>query len=329
MRRREFIGLLGSATAAWPVAAWAQQPERVRRIGVLMAMAESDREAKAFIAAFREELQKLGWTEGRNIHINTRWAAELGLMPRFAKELIEAQPDLILANNTPTTAAVLQQTRTIPIVFAVVADPVGSNFVASLSRPGGNVTGFTLNEPTMTGKWLGLLKEIAPRVSRVAFLFNPATATYFEYYLNPFKAAAPSFEVEAIAAPVHDVSELESVVAAQARSPNTGLIVMPDGFMNVRRAEVILMAARYQLPAVYPFRFFAELGGLLCYGTEQSDQFRLAATYVSRILRGENPSTLAVQAPTKFELVINLKTAKTLGLAVPPTLLTRADVVIE
>ena len=328
MKRREFITFVGCA-ATWPLTARAQQPERVRRIGVLMAMAESDPEAKAFVAAFREELQKLGWTEGRNIRIDTRWATEVDLMPRFAKELIEARPDLVLANNTPTTAAVLQQTRTIPIVFAVVADPVGSGFVASLPRPGGNVTGCTLNEPTMMGKWLGLIKEIAPQVNRVALLFNPATATYFEYYLNPFKAAAPTFSVEAIAAPVHGVSELESAVEAQSRSANTGLIVMPDGFMNVYRAEVIRIAARYHLPAVYPFRFFAELGGLLCYGTEQSDQFRLAATYVSRILRGENPSVLPVQAPTTFELIINLKTAKALGLTVPPTLLTRADMVIE
>ena len=329
MRRREFIAALGGAAATWPFAASAQQPDRMRRIAVLMAMAETDREGKAFVAAFRDELSTLGWTEGRNIRIDTRWAAEVESMPRYAKELIAAQPDIVLANNTPTTAAVLQQTRTIPIIFAVVADPVGSGFVTSLPRPGGNVTGFTLNEPTMTGKWLGLLKEIAPRVTRVAFLFNPATAIYFEYYLNPFKAAAPTFAVEAIAAPVHDVSELEAVVASQARSPNTGLIVMPDGFMNVHRAVVTSAAAQHQLPAVYPFRFFAELGGLLCYGNEQSDQFRLAATYVSRVLRGENPSALPVQAPVKFELVINLKTAGALGLTVPPTLLTRADVVID
>jgi putative ABC transport system substrate-binding protein len=250
-------------------------------------------------------------------------------MPRFAKELVALHPDLILANNTPTTGAMLQQTRTIPIIFAVVADPVGSGFVASLARPGGNITGFTLTEPTIVGKWLELLKEIAPRVAKVAFLFNPAAAPYAEYYLSPFKAAAPSFRVEVIAAPVHDTSELESIVATQAREPNSGLIVMPDGFMNVHRAEVTSLAVRYRLPVIYPFRFFAELGGLLCYGSEQRDQFRLAATYVDRVLRGAKPSELPVQAPVKHELVINLKTAKALGLTVAPALLTSADEVIE
>ena len=217
-------------------------------------------------------------------------------MQRFAKELVALQPDLILSQSTPTTAAVLQQTRTIPIVFATVVDPVGSGFVASMPRPGGNVTGFINMEPTMAGKWLELLKEIAPRVARVAFLFNPATATYAEYYLNPFKAAAASFAVEAIAAPVHDTSELESVVAAQAREPNGGLIVMPDAFMNVHRAEITSLAARYRLPAVYPFRFFTELGGLLSYGNNRLDNFRRAATYADRILKGAKPSELPVQA---------------------------------
>jgi putative tryptophan/tyrosine transport system substrate-binding protein len=329
MRRREFIGLLGSSALACPMVAWAQQPERVRRIGVLMAMAESDREAKAFIAVFRETLQKLGWAEGRNIRIDIRWAAEVESMPGFAKELIALKPDLILANNTPTTAAVLKETNTIPIVFAVVADPVSSGFVASLARPGGNVTGFTLTEPTMMSKWLELLKEIAPQVSRVAFLYNPATTPYRDIYLNPFKAAAPSLAIQAVPAPIHSASELESVIAAQALEPNSGLIVMPDGFMNVHRAEITSLADRYRLPAVYPFRFFAELGGLLCYGNDQRDQFRLAATYVDRVLRGGKPSELPVQAPVRFELVINLKTAKALGLDVPIQLQHRADELIE
>ena len=330
MRRREFITLLGGA-AAWPLAARAQQPERMRRIGVLMGYAESDREGQAFVAAFREELQKLGWTEGRNIRIDTRWATpdDAESRQRFAKELVALQPDLILSHSTPTTAALLQQTRTIPIVFAIVSDPVGSGFVASFPRPGGNVTGFTNMEPTMAGKWLELLKEIAPRVARVAFLFNPATAPYAEYYLNPFKAAAASFAVEAIAAPVHDTSELETVVAAQAREPNGGLIVMPDTFTTAHRAEITSLAARYRLPAVYPFRFFAELGGLLSYGNDLVDNFRRAATYADRILKGAKPSELPVQAPVKFELVINLKTAKALGLTVPPASLARADEVIE
>jgi putative tryptophan/tyrosine transport system substrate-binding protein len=329
LQRRQFITLLGGAAVTWPLAARAQQPDRMRRIGVLMAHSENDREGQAFVAIFRETLQKLGWSEGRNIRIDTRWAAEVELMPGFAKELVALQPDLILANNTPTTAAVLQQTSTIPLVFAVVADPVGSGFVASLARPGGNVTGFTLTEPTMTSKWLELLKEIAPHVTRVAFLFNPATTPYRDIYLNPFKAAAPNFAVEPIPTPVHSASELESVVAAHAREPNGGLIVMPDGFMNVHRAEITSMADHYRLPAVYPFRFFAELGGLLCYGNEQRDQFRLAATYVDRVLRGGKPSDLPVQAPVRFELVINLKTANALALDVPLHLQQRADEVIE
>jgi ABC-type uncharacterized transport system substrate-binding protein len=330
MRRRAFISLLGGA-AAWPLAARAQQPERMRRIGVLMGYPESDSEAQTKIAAFRDGLQKLGWTEGRNTRIDTRWAtpADAESMERFAKELVALQPDLILSSTTPTTAALLQQTRTIPIVFATVADPVGSGFVASFPRPGGNVTGFVVFEASLAGKWLELLKEIVPRVNRITFLFNPATATYAEFYLNPFKAAAESFAVEAIAAPVRDRSELESVVSAQAREPNGGLIVMPDSFTDLHRAEIASLAARYRLPAVYPRRIFTEVGGLLSYGIDQLDNFRLAATYADRILKGEKPADLPVQAPTKFELVINLKTAKMLGLEVPPTLLARADEVIE
>jgi putative tryptophan/tyrosine transport system substrate-binding protein len=331
MKRREFITLLGGA-AAWPLAARAQQPgERMRRIGVLMGYAESDSEAQANLAAFREGLQKLGWTEGRDIRIDTRWAtpADAESVQRFAKELVALQPDLILSHITPTTAALLQQTRTIPIIFANVSDPVGSGFVASLPRPGGNVTGFATIEGSLGGKWLELLNEIAPRVNRVAFLFNPATATYAEYYLNPFKAAAASFAVEAIAAPVHDTSELESVVAAQAREPNGGLIVMPDAFLIDHRAEITSLAARYRLPAVYPFHFFGELGGLLSYGVDLNDNFRRAAIYADRILKGAKPSELPVQAPVKFELVINLKTAKALGLNVAPHLQQLADEVIE
>ena len=330
MRRRDFITVLGGTAVVLPLAARAQS-DRVRRIGVLMAHAENDPEFQAYIAAFREGLQKLGWTEGRNIRIDSRWGAldDAESRQRSAKELVALQPDLILTQNTPPTASMLQQTRTIPIIFVVVADPVGSGFVESLARPGGNATGFTAMEPTIAGKWLELLKEIAPRVNRAAFLFNPATTPYADIYLNPFKAAAASFALEAIAAPVHDRSELESVVAAQARGLNSGLIVMPDGFLNVHRAEIVSLAARYRLPTVYPWRFFAELGGLLSYGTEQSDQFRLAATYVDRVLKGEKPVDLPVQAPTKYELVINLKTAKALGLTVPPSLLAHADEVIE
>ena len=330
MRRREFITLLGGAAAAWPMAARAQQGERMRRIGVLMAYAEGDREGASFVATFREGLQQLGWAEGRNIRIDFRWAAlDAELMQRFAKELVALQPDIILSNTTPTTTALLQQTRTIPIVFVLVADPVGSGFVASFPRPGGNATGFTNIEPTMPSKWLELFKEIAPRIARVAALFNPATARYAEYYLGPLKAAAASFAVEASAAPVQDISEIEPIIAAQAREPNGGLIVMPDSFTVAHRTEITLLAARYSLPALYPFRLFTELGGLLSYGNDLTDQFRRAATYANRILKGTKPSELPVEAPVKFELVINLKTAKALGLEVPPTLLARADEVIE
>src|SRR6266403_2641778 len=232
MKRRDFIAFLGGAAAAWPLAASAQ-PDRVRRIGVLMAHSESDPEFQAYVAAFREGLQKLGWIEGRNIRIDSRWGAldDAEARQRSAKELIALQPDLILTQNTPTTASMLQQTRTIPIIFVIVADPVGSGFVESLARPGANATGFTIMEPTVVGKWVELLKEIAPTVTRAAFLFNPATSPYADIYLNPFKAAAASFALEAFAAPVHDMSELESVVAAHAREPNGGLIVMPDGFL--------------------------------------------------------------------------------------------------
>ncbi len=330
MRRREFITLLGSA-ASWPLVARAQPPHRVRRIGVLMSYAESDPDAQAWYASFRGKLQTLGWTEGHNAQIDARWARpeDSELMRRFAKELVALQPDLLLSSTTPTTGALLQQTRTIPIVFAIVADPIGSGFVANYARPGGNVTGFIFTEPTMVGKWLELLKEIAPRIERVAMLFNPASATYAEYWLKPFKAAAASFAVEAIAAPVRDSSELETVIAAQAREPNGGLIAMPDSFTDAHRVEITSLAARYRLPAVYPFRLFAAVGGLLSYGVDRTDNFRRAATYVDRILKGEKPADLPVQAPSKFELVVNLKTAKALGVRISENLLSLADEVIE
>ena len=331
LKRREFITLLGGAAAAWPLAAHAQQPERMRRIGVLMGYPESDPEAQAFIAAFRDELKKFGWTEGRNTRIDTRWAtlANADLMQQFAKDLVASQLDLILSSTTPTTAALLQQTRAIPIVFVIVADPVGSGFVASFPKPGGNVTGFVVSEGSLPGKWLELLKEIAPRVNRVAFLFNPATAAFAEFYLNPFKATAASFGVKAIVAPIQDTSELESVVATQAREPNGSLIVMPDSFTTAHRVQITSLAARYRLPAVYPYRFYAEIGGLLSYGIDATDNFSRAAAYADRILKGEKPADLPVQAPTKYELVINFKTAKSLGIEVLPSLLARADEVIE
>jgi putative tryptophan/tyrosine transport system substrate-binding protein len=331
MKRREFITLLGGTAATWPLAARAQQPERVRRIGVLMAHTESDPEFQAYLGAFRDGLQKFGWSEGRNIRIDARWGAldDAESRQRSAKELIALQPDLILTQNTPPTASMLQQTRTIPVIFVIVADPVGSGFVGSLPRPGGNATGFTIMEPTIVGKWLELLKEIAPRVDRAAFMFNPATAPYVAIYLEPFKAAAASLGMEAISAPVHDRAELDTVIAAQADKPNGGLILIPDGFLNVHRVEIVSLASRYRLPAVYPWRFFPELGGLLSYGNQQRDSFGLAAAYADRILKGEKPSELPVQAPVKYELVINMKTAKALGLDVPILLQQRADEVIE
>ena len=328
--RREFVMALGGAAASWPLPLSAQQRGAMRRIAVLMPFAESDPHAQAWVAAFREGLQKLGWVEGRNLRIDTRWGAvDVELRQRFVKELVALQSDLILSAGTPATVALLQQTRTIPIVFATVADPIGSGLVASFPRPGGNVTGFTNLEGSMAGKWLELLKEIAPRVNRVAMLFNPAMAPFAETFLSPFKAAAAAFAVEAIVAPVRDKPELEAVVAAQAREPNGGLIVMPDTFMATHRTELTSLAARYRLPAVYPLRNYTELGGLLSYAHDQSDNFRRVATYADKILKGAKPSELPVQAPVKFELVINMKTAKALGLDVHWMLQQRADEVIE
>jgi putative tryptophan/tyrosine transport system substrate-binding protein len=281
VKRREFITLLGGAAAAWPLAARGRQPA-IRRIGVLMGFAESDHGAQSGFAGFREELRKFGWIEGHNIEIDTRWATTQS-MQAFAKELVALQPDFILTSSTPATAAMVQQTRTIPIIFVMVSDPVGSGFVASLPRPSGNVTGFTAIEGSLGGKWVELLKEIAPHVARVVLLFNPAMATYAEYYLHPFKVAAASLGVEAIVAPVHDSSELESVVTTQAREPNSGLIIMPDAFIIGYRAEITSLVARYRVPAVYWSRFFAEFGGLISYGPNGVDEYRRAASYADRM----------------------------------------------
>jgi putative ABC transport system substrate-binding protein len=296
-----------------------------------MGYAENDPEGQARVAAFREGLQRLGWAEGRNLRIDARWATpgDAESRARFAQKLVALQPDLILSHGTPGTATMQQQTRTIPILFAGVSDPVGSGFVASFPRPGGNVTGFITMEPTMSGKWLELLREIAPGIARVALLFNPATAPFFEYWLGPFKAAAAAFGLEAIVTPVRDISELESVIATQARKPNSGLIAIPDTFLAAHRAEVTSLAARHRLPAVYAFRYFADAGGLMSYGSDQIDDYRRAATYADRILNGTKPSDLPVQSPVKFELVVNLKTARALGLVIPQGVLTRADEVIE
>jgi putative tryptophan/tyrosine transport system substrate-binding protein len=329
LRRREFITLVGGAAAAWPLAA-RSQPAKMRRVGVLMAYEENIAEAQAWVAAFREGFRKLGWTEGGDVQIDVRWATgDKATIARFAKEMVASQPDLILSSSTPTTAALLEQTRTIPIVFGIVTDPVGSGFVASFPRPDGNATGFTNFEPTMGGKWLELLKEIAPRVNRATFLFNPVTGPHFEYYLSTFKAAAASLAVQPIVTPVRDPPELESAIAAQARESNGGIVVMPEAFTLAHRTEITTLAARYRLPTIYAYRVFAEFGGLLSYGIDLTDNFRRAAAYVDRILKGAKPSDLPVQAPVKFELVINMKTAKALGIDIPTTLLASADEVIE
>jgi putative tryptophan/tyrosine transport system substrate-binding protein len=260
LKRRDFITLIGG-TAAWPLAARAQQ--NFRRIGVLMTLPENSQEGQAWVAAFKDGLQRVGWSESRNVRIDARWGATDAASQRLSTEVIATQPDLIVAQNTPTTLALLKQTTTIPIIFANVADPVGSGLVAGLSQPGGNVTGFINIEGSMSGKWLELLREMVPPVNRVAFLFNPATAPYFEYYLKPFRDAAQSFAVEAIAAPVHDKAELESVITAQAQQPNSGLIVMPDSFNINNRRKITSLTARYRFPAVYPQRIYPEVGGLI------------------------------------------------------------------
>jgi putative ABC transport system substrate-binding protein len=333
MRRREFITALGgaAATAAWPFTGNAQQPVKLRRIGMLMAYAEGDREGQAFVATFRQALAKLNWAEGLNLQIDIRWAtaSDAAARQRFAKDLVTLNPDLILAHGTPNTAALQEQTRTIPIIFLNVSDPIGSGFVASFARPGGNATGFITMEPTLAGKWVELMKEIAPRVTRCALLFNQKTAPYAHYFVNPFQVAAGALAVEPIVASVSDAAALETAIVAQAREPNGSLIAMPDTFMTIHRAKIAALAAQHRLPAVYPFRFYAAEGGLVSYGNDTADNFRRAATYAHRILQGEKPIDLPVQAPVKFELVINLKTAKVLGLSVPPSLLVRADEVIE
>jgi len=331
LRRREFISLLGGAAVVWPVAVHAQQGDGVRRIGVLMGWAESDPEAKSDLAAFVRVLEQLGWAGGRNLRIDTRWAGgNADQMRTFAKELVEMQPDVILANTTPVTAALQRETQRIPIVFVVVSDPVGAGFLASLPRPGGNITGFINIESSLGGKWLELLIEIAPRVKRAAIMFNPDTAPGGgSYFLGPFEAAARSFAVEPITAPVRSDAEIEKVITQLGRESGGGLVLMTDGFMFVHRKSIISLAARNNVPAIYAESVSAKDGGLLSLGANYLDVFRRAAPYVDRILKGEKPADLPVQVPTKFELVINLKTAKALGLTVPATLQAVADEVIE
>ena len=329
MRRREFITLLGGAAAAMPLVARAQQRERMRRIGVLMSTAANDPEGQARLAAFRQAFQKLGWTEGQNVQIDIRWdAGDADLDRKFAAELVALTPDAILATASQTVAALQRVTRTVPIVFAHAVDPVGGGFVDSLSRPGGNTTGFVLFEYGISAKWLELLKEIAPNVTRVAVLRDPAIAAGAGQF-GALQSVAPSFGVELSPVNVRDPGEIERTVFAFARSSNGGLIVTASPLALLHRNLIVELAARHKLCAVYSLRPFVTAGGLISYGTDIADQYRRAAGYVDRILRGEKPADFPVQAPTKFELVINLKTAKALGLTIPPTLLTRADEVIE
>jgi len=331
IRRREFITVLGSAAAAWPLAARAQQTGGLRRIGVLMGWAESDAEAQSDLAAFVQGLRQLGWADGGNVRIDYRWAnGDINRMQTFAKELVELRPDLILANTTPVTVALQRETRTIPIVFVIVSDPVGAGLVTSLPRPGGNITGFINVEAAMGGKWLELLKEIAPRVRRDAIMFNPDTAPGGgSYFLPSIEATARALKIASIAAPVRSDTEIEAAITSLGREPGGGLVVMTDGFMQTHRAPIILQAARNNIPAIYAEAISVRDGGLLSYGADQTDIFRRAASYIDRIFRGAKPADLPVQLPTKFELVINLKTAKALGIEVPLSLQQQADEVIE
>jgi putative ABC transport system substrate-binding protein len=329
MRRREFVILLGgSAAAAWPLAAHAQQSNRLRVVGVLLAMAPDDPEAQLRVKAFEAGLRELGWTEGRNLRLEYRWAAgDAALLRKQATELVGLAPDLILATSTPVLAA-LRQENPLPIVFVQVTDPIGSGFVPNLARPGGSLTGFTSFEFTIGSKWLEALKHVAPAVTRVALIFNPDTAPFAHMFWQPVEDAAPSFDVEPMQAPFRDVGEIERTVAAFARQ-NGGLMVLPDVSTTNHRDLIIALAARHRLPAVYPYRYFATSGGLMSYGSDLADVYRRAASYVDRILKGAIPGDLPVQAPAKFEFVINLKTANALGLTVPPLWLGRADEVIE
>jgi putative tryptophan/tyrosine transport system substrate-binding protein len=330
VRRREFITLLGAAAAAWPLAARAQQADQTRRIGLLMGLGEHDPEAQLRVTALRAELQKLGWIAGRNVQLNIRWAiADAGRVRDFAKELVRLQSDVIIAQGTPSVAALVQETRSIPIVFVQLSDPVGSGFVQSLAKPGGHLTGFTNFETeTISEKWLELLKQMAPDIRRVAILFSP-DATNYSLWQSAIERAAVLSAVEPIATPVRSAREAYQALTAFAREPNGALVVLPDTFAFANRATIVALATEQRLPAVYPFKHFVQNGGLMSYGVDGADLYRRAAAYADSILKGANPGDLPVQAPTKYELGVNLRAAKALGRVVPPMLLARADQVIE
>jgi putative ABC transport system substrate-binding protein len=329
MRRRDFIRLLASTAAAWPLEARAQQAERVRRIGLLMGTAD-DREGQARVAALKQGLQELGWTDGRNIQIETRFAgADSDRIRAHAAELVALAPELIVAQTTPVIRAVRQATSSIPIVMAAVNDPVEQGFVSSLAHPGGNITGFALVDFQMVGKWLEMLKEVAPGVSRAALMFNPDTSPYYYLYLRSFEAVPRSIAVEVTAAPVRNTAEVEEAIAKLGREPGGGLIVASDAFTIVHHPLLIRLAQQHRVPAVYFFRGSVSQGALMSYGPDANDNFRRSASYVDRILKGAKPADLPVQQPMKFELAINLKTAKALGLQIPDKLLALADEVIE
>jgi len=332
VRRRKFISLIGAAVAGWPLLADAQQPEHMRRVGMLLGGTESDPQMQAGLEAFSKALAALGWTDGHNIHIDYRWGhADVDRMRTLAKELVDLSPDLMVGVTTQAVAALHGETKTIPIVFTIVSDPVGSGFVASLPRPGGNITGFINLESSLSGKWIDVLRAIASHTTRAALLYNPQTASYFKYYLQPFEASARSAGIEPVDAPVRTTADIERVVANLAEKSDAGLVVMPDVFTAARQnvETTIALAARYHIPTIYPYRFMVEPGGLISYGVDNADLYRRSADYVDRILKGAKPADLPVQLPTKFELVINLKTAKALGLTIPEKLLATADAVIE
>jgi putative ABC transport system substrate-binding protein len=329
MRRREFISLLGGAAAVWPVVARAQQSERMRRIGIILPQAAGDREFQAWVAAFLQALAQLGWSIGHNVRIDTRWATtNAAEIRRHAAELAALAPDVILAHGDSTVGPLLQVTRTVPIVFPIVSDPVGAGFVDSLARPGGNATGFMIFEYSISAKWLELLKEIAPGVTRAAVLRDPTIPAGIGQF-GVIQAVAPSHMVEVNPVNMRDAGDIERAIVALARSGNGGLIVTASGPAFAHRDLIVTLVARHKLPALYFDRSFVVAGGLISYGPDRIDQYRKAAGYVDRILKGEKPADMPVQAPTKYELVINLKTAKALGLTIPPAVLARADAVIE